>query len=429
MYGKVNIFLGKVIHMKEKIKIGYIGLGRRGCGVLEKSVSLMKDVEVAYLCDTYKPALEKASKFLKNSPVLTTDYHDILNDPEVDAVLVMCGWEGRSAIAEESMLAGKYTAIEVGCAYDISECYRLIDIYEKTHTPLMMLENCCYGRREMMALKLVKEGLFGEVVHADGGYMHYLPEEDLFNGADDENPHYRLKNYIYRNCEQYPTHELGPIAKALNINRGNRFLSLVSVASKSRGLKHAAEKLYGKDSAYANMEYKQGDIINTIITCAGGETIHLCLDTTLPRPYYSRNFTIRGTKGMYTEERKALYFEGMTEKAENNEEEMFKKYDHPLHSEYALAEKPGGHGGMDWLVIRGFVEAVKAGTNTPIDAYDTVTWMAIAPLSEASIQNGGAPVSFPDFTRGKWFNRKDECAKSKYSLYEIIEDKDTPIIP
>ncbi len=416
--------------MKEKIKIGYIGLGRRGYSVLDKCLSEMKDVEITALCDGYAPHLEKAKVMIVEKglpePILTTDYHDILKNPDIDAVFVMTCWEGRSAIAIESMKAGKYTGIEVGCAFDLQECYDLVDTYEKTGVPLMMLENCCYGRREMMALKLVKEGLFGEVVHCAGGYHHNLPECELFKDVGDEYKHYRLESYIKRNCEQYPTHELGPISKVLNINRGNKMLTLSSFASRSAGLKEAAKTILGADSPYANMDYKQGDIITTVITCAGGETIHLCLDTTLPRPYYSRNFTVRGSKGMYTEERKVLYFEGMEEGVENNEEEMYKTYDHPLHKEYVALGERAGHGGMDWLVCRAFIEAVKQGTNTPIDAYDTATWMAIAPLSEASIAKGGAPVEVPDFTKGKWLCR-EAIVRGKYCLDEVCIDESVSI--
>ena len=245
---------------------------------------------------------------------------------------------------------------------------------------------------------------------------------------ENEKPHYRLDNYIYRNCEQYPTHELGPISKVLNINRGNRFMTLTSFASKSCGLKEAAKEILGEDSPYANINYMQGDIINTIITCAGGETIHLCLDTTLPRPYYNRNFTVRGTKGMCSQERYTVFLEGMKEPINTNDREMYEIYDHPLHKEYHSLGEKGGHSGMDWLVCRAFIESVKNDVQTPIDAYDTVSWMAVAALSEMSIAKGGMPVDFPDFTAGKWFNR-EPYAVGKYFLDEIVADASTPIFP
>jgi len=418
--------------IKEKIKIAYIGLGGRGRGMLKNVFIHMPDVEIAVLCDIYPPALEKGRQILEDagypSAFLTADAKEAIDYPGIDAVVIMTGWREHAPLAEKAMLAGKYTAVEVGCAFDLEECYRLIDIYEKTGSPLMMLENCCYGRREMMALNLAKQGLYGDIVHCVGGYHHYLNHEDLFSHVIRGEPHYRLDSYIYRNCEQYPTHELGPIAKVLGINRGNRMLTLSSFASRSGGLKEGAKHLLGAESPYANMEYKQGDIITTIITCAGGQTIQLCLDTTAPRPYYSRNFTVRGTKGMSSEEGKVVFLEGMQEPVRDNEEEVYLQYDHPLHKEYhALGEK-GGHGGMDWLVARAFVESVKKGIQTPIDAYDTALWMSIASLSEKSIAMGGAPVPVPDFTRGMWMTPKAR-GLGKYSLDEIVEDPDTPIFP
>ncbi len=426
--------------MKEKIKIGYIGLGGRGLGVLKDSFLLMKDVEIKYLCDFQEDRMQLAVDLYTEkglpAPITTTCSADIMNDPEVDAVVIMTGWNTHVQLAKESMLAGKYTAIEVGCAYDLQECFDLIEIYEQTKSPLMMLENCCYGRNELMALRLVKEGLFGEIVHCRGGYRHYLPKEDLF--PDRTYNHYRAHEYVNRNCEQYPTHELGPICKVLNINRGNRLLKLTSTASKSRALKDYVKRYLPEDSEFQNVEFKQGDIINTMITCANGETILLTLDTTLPIPYYSRDFTVRGTKGCYEEDRFTVFLEGDKEYPilypgkgskecfNEKQEQDYAKYDHPLWKEFIESNIKGGHGGMDWLVCRAFVESVKRGIQTPIDAYDTVTLMAIAPLSEMSIQKGGMPVNIPDFTKGKWI-RREPGLTTKFSLDEIVVDPDTPV--
>lgn len=417
--------------MKESVKIGYIGLGRRGMNVLASEFLQMKDVEIKTVCDVSDKALqtakEKCIEAGKPAPITTKDYKDILSDPEIDAVVIMIGWSGRPQMAMESMRAGKYTAIEVGVADSLDECFDLVKTYEETGTPLMMLENCCYGRREMLALRLAKEGLLGELVHCTGGYMHYLNAVELFSETDGNTvEHYRLAHYIHKNRENYPTHELGPIAKVLNINRGNRMTTLSSIASKSCGIKAYATERFGKDNTFAKLDYKQGDIVNTIITCANGETISLTLDTTLPRAYYSRDFSVRGTKGMVDERRKVVFFEGMEEEIADNEKEIYEKYDHPLHEEYVQQGERGGHDGMDWLVCRAFVESVKRGENTPIDVYDAAAWMAIGPLSERSIQMNGASVEIPDFTNGKWQNR-EPAPKGKYSLAEIIVDKTTEI--
>lgn len=424
--------------MKETIKVGYMGLGRRGYSVLDSCFSEMADVEVAAICDFSSEKLERAVKMLEDKgrpiPAQYADYHIMLQETNLDAVVIMTGWNDRLRCAMDAMEAGKYTAIEVGCAYDIDECYKLIETYERTGSPVMMLENCCYGRREMAALRMAKEGLFGEIVQCSGGYHHYLNRCELFHKDGTVDPdHYRLKEYAKRNCEQYPTHELGPISKVLNINRGNRMLSLRSFATKSVGLETFVRDYVPEDQPYHGIRFRQGDIVTTLIECAGGEQIQLVLDTTLPRAFYTRGFTVRGTKGMCQESTECactFYLEGMPkeEAVFNNELEWYKEHDHPLHAEFSSLKIRGDHGGMDWLVIRAFVESVKNGTQTPIDVYDTATWLAIAPLSEASISSGGMPIPVPDFTKGKWF-RREPVVSGKYSLDMICSDPDTPIYP
>lgn len=413
--------------MKEKIKIGYIGVGRRGSGVLRECFSQMKDVEVKTICDLFPERVKLGQEIVQEkggyTPAGTGDYHDILNDPEIDAVVIMTGWSGRPALAIESMKAGKYTAIEVGCADTMEECFDLVRTYEETGIPVMMLENCCYGRREMMLYNMVWQGLFGEIVHCTGGYMHYLNNFGLFK---DIGVHYRLPHYIARNRENYPTHELGPLSKLLHINRGNRIVSLSSFASKSRGLKQYAADHLGADHELAHTDFKQGDIVTTVLTCDGGETVVLTLDTTLPRAYYSRNIGVRGTKGMSYEDTRVVFLEGMEEKVRDNEAEFFEKYDHPLHREYEAMGTRGGHGGMDWLVCRAFVESVKNGTDTPIDAYDTATWLSIGVLSEQSIMQGGMPMEVPDFTHGLWKTDRP-VLRGKYCLDEVCEVPEVPI--
>ncbi len=416
--------------MKSVIRIGYIGCGSRGRNILSECIGQMRDVEIPIICDLSERNLDNTVQILikhgKAAPRTTKNWREVIEDDTLDAVMFMNGWENRAFMAAAAMRAGKYTAIEVGCAYDLRECWDLVDAYEETGVPLMMLENCCYGRREMMALNMVKQGLFGEIIHCDGGYMHncrfvFAPKE-----TDPDVPNFRLESMEGRNFHFYPTHDFGPISKVLSVNRGNRMMTLSSFASKARGLKTYIDGKFSDDDRYAGKEIRCGDIIDTIITCAGGETVHLRLDTTLPRPYYSRGFTVRGTHGMCTEDRRIVYLDGMEETMTENEPEFFETYDHPLHREYAALGERGSHGGMDWLVCRAFIEAVKRGENTPIDAYDTAAWMAIGPLSEQSIAHNGTPVDVPDFTRGKWL-RREPITEGKYCLDAICEDPDTRI--
>ena len=415
---------------KTVVRIGYVGCGARGQGMLRECFAHMHDVEIPVICDLSEKRLLAASAILtdtgRDAPRMTRDWREVVADETLDAILFMNGWENRAAMAAASMRAGKYTGIEVGCAYDIRECWELVDAFEETGVPVMMLENCCFGRREMMALNMVKQGLFGEIVHCDGGYMHNCRHVFTPSDIDPEVPNFRLESMERRNFHFYPTHDFGPISKVLSVNRGNRMMTLSSFASKARGLKSHIDEHLGSDSPYAGTDIKCGDIIDTIITCAGGETVHLRLDTTLPRAFYSRGFTVRGTRGMCTEDRRIVYLDGMAETMTENEPEFFEKYDHPLHREYVSLGERGSHGGMDWLVCRAFVEAVRRGENTPIDAYDTAAWMAIGPLSEMSIAHGGAPVDVPDFTRGKWLHR-EPVTKGKYCLDRICDDPDTKI--
>ncbi len=419
----------------EKIKVGVIGLGCRGYGLLETVLVPMCEqniLEIVSVCDSYEDRTLVSADFVEQKinkrPKCTTDWNEVVCDEDVNAVLVLTSWEDHVKICIASMEAGKPVGVEVGGAYKLQDCFDLVACYERTGVHCMMLENCCYGRRELMALNMSRKGLFGSVVHCSGGYMHDLREE-IING--DINRHYRQRNYLTRNCENYPTHELGPIMSVLDINNGNRFVSLVSVASCAKGLNEFAKAHRGEDHFLSTCKFAQGDIVTTLITCAGGEIIRLTLDTTLIRPYYSREFTVRGTKGMCEETMHGHYtyiLEGMEEGVYNNKEEFYAKYDHPLHKEYAEMQAVGDHGGIDWLVLRAFVESVKSGTNTPIDAYDTASWLAIGPLSEMSIANGNTAVAIPDFTNGRWF-RREEPNTGKYSLDVVITDNKTPIKP
>lgn len=413
---------------KDRVRVGWIGVGRRGFGMIQQALK-MDDIDILWVADLDAQKLEKVATLCTENgnpvPKFTADYHDVLADRAVDAVIVMTEWYSHGKIAIEAIKAGKYTGVEVGCVHDLDECFKLVDAYEEYKTPVMMLENCCYGRKEMAALRMAREGLFGELVHADGAYGHYLNEVELFGNVPEgkfDEKHYRQYEYQNRNAENYPTHALGPISKILRINRGNRALRLSSFASKSRGLEDFVSRHLPADYPLQGKKFNQGDVVTTVITCANGETIRLTLDTTIPRPYYTRSFSIRGTRGCCIEEgcgSVTFFLEGMKEGVINNKAEFYEKYDHPLHK--INTEDKGGHAdNIDWHVLRAFFEAVKAGTNTPIDAYDTATWMAIGPLSEESIAKGGMPVSIPDFTKGAWFHR-DPVVKSIYCLDEVFE--------
>ena len=396
--------------MKE-IKLGYIGFGCRGEGLMESVVLPLEMAEVTAVCDLYDDRAEKAAKMVGEKqgkrPAVYSDYNDVINDSNVNTIVIATSWESHVPIAIAAMKAGKAVACEVGGVYSVKQCWDLVKTYEETKTPFMFLENCCFGKREMMALNMVKKGIFGDVVYCSGGYCHDLRSE-VAGGI--ENRHYRLRNYLTRNCENYPTHELGPIARVLDINHGNRMLSLSSFASKSEGLHDYISRNKKDDEFLKNAKFAQGDIIVTNIKCARGELITLTLDTTLPR-YYSRGFTVRGTRGMYEEATDSVFLDrkediehDFTWRKTNsgNAEKYEEEYQHPVWKKYIEEGVQGSHDGMDYLEFKTFFECLLNDEPMPIDVYDAASWMVISALSEQSIVKGGEPVNIPDFTNGKW---------------------------
>ena len=402
----------------ERVRMGIIGFGCRAYGMMDILMGF-EDVDIVAVCDKYEDRRDNAKNRViekrGNTPFATTDYHEVLAREDVDAVYIATDWEMHFPIAIDAMKAGVGVALEVGGAYCLQDCWDLVDTWEKTRVPFMFMENCCYNREELLATANARKGLFGRIVYCSGSYSHDLRPE-VTRGK--ENRHYRLRNYLTRNCENYPTHELGPIAKLLNINRGNRMLTLVSMASKACGLEQYVKdhpELVEKDPTLDGRTFKQGDIVHTIITCAGGETILLRLDTTLPRPYYSREFGIRGTKGFTNKDTNTIYLDGEKEFWEtvdgvkeyiNSADKYDEEYLPALWKNITKEELESGHGGIDTLEFKVFADCVLNNKEMPIDVYDAASWMAVTALSEQSIMTGGAPQFIPDFTDGKWINRE-----------------------
>ena len=393
------------------LRLGVIGLGQRGNGWIKAVLADMPGISVTALCDLYTDRIDEcAAMLVEKHPdteiFKTTDYRELVNSDSVDAVLCFTAWETHVPISIYSMRAGKPVGCEVGGAYSVEECWELVRAHEETGTKFMLLENCCYGRRELMILNMVERGFFGRVVHCDGGYHHDLRNEVAFGK---ENRHYRLRNYLSRNCENYPTHELGPIARVLGIGHGNRMVSLTSTASLSAGLHDYIARKKPEDTELMNANFAQGDMITTVIKCAHGETITLQLDTTLPR-YYTRDFTVHGTRALYEERTDSIFEEGKHEHEEwkwkknciGNAEDYVEEYEHPIWREYLKGGIIGGHGGMDGLVMNAFVDSIVNDKPCPIDVYDAASWMSVTALSSISVSMGGAPVEIPDFTRGGW---------------------------
>lgn len=401
--------------MKE-INVAVIGIGARGEGNL-MCIQHIDGVHVRAVCDIYGDRCDKGAKLVMDmgnpEPFKSCDYTEVINRSDVDVVMVFTSWESHIQIAIDAMKAGKAVGMEVGGAATVEECWELVHTWEATKVPFMMLENCCYGKNELMVRNMVRNGLFGEIVHCHGAYAHDLREEV---GKGKENRHYRLNHYLNENCDNYPTHDLGPIAKILDINHGNRMVRLVSMASKACGMKRyikdREEIFVNKD--LIGTEFAQGDIVNTLITCANGETISLTLDTTLPRSY-SREFTVRGTRGMYEENTNSVYLDGEPEdfvtvehykKVIDNAKDYEARYMPDFYKNMSQKVKEMGHDGMDYYDFTEFFRAIAEEKPMPIDVYDAASWMCISALTKESIANGNIPMDIPDFTNGAWKTRE-----------------------
>jgi len=387
------------------IRAGIIGLGCRSKEQI-RCLAAMQDVEIAAVCDVYEDRVKEAQDTLEAArglrPDGTCDDREVTSRQDIEAVFIFTSWQTHVRIAVDAMKHGITPAIEVGGATSLEECWELVRVSESTGIPVMLLENCCYNKTEMALLNMVRQGVFGEIVHCRGGYQHDLRDEI---GLGDVNRHYRQDHFLHRNGELYPTHELGPIAQYLNINRGNRMMTLVSMSSKAVG-EHAWMAQNRPDSPLAQAKFNQGDVVTTMIRCANGETIVLTHDCTLPRPY-SRGGYLQGSRGLWQEDGRLIYLEGRSGRhAFESDAEYMKEYKHPLWKEYEEFGLRGGHDGMDYLVLRAFIESIQTGVAFPIDVYDAAAWMAITCLSEESIARGSVPVAIPDFTGGRWLKRE-----------------------
>ncbi len=405
----------------QTVRLALLGLGCRGYSQL-KVLADMPDVQIVSLCDVYPDRVERAQEYIKNArgtkPAGATNFIEAMDRSDVDAVIIMTGWESHIILAIQALRLGKRVALEVGGGTSVEECWQLVRASEETGIPVMLLENCCYGEKELTLLNMIRQNVFGTVVHCAGSYAHDLRDE-IGNG--DINRHYRQAQFMHRNGELYPTHELGPIANYLNINRGNRMLTLTSMASKACGM-HEWLKEHRPESPLAETVFNEGDIVTTMIKCAGGETILLTHDCTLPR-FYSRGGVIRGTKGMWMEDGRFIYLDGITPHdpsdwahSPESDAKYMEKYMHPLWREYREVGITGGHDGMDYLTLRDFVESVQNQTEAPIDVYDAAAWLSITALSEQSIAMGSQPVPVPDFTNGRWCLPKKSAARSVFEI-------------
>ena len=421
-----NLSFGALLgSSNQKIKIAFIGVGLRGVNHLN-NVLLRKDTEITAICDVDPARIELALKMIKDAGFAKPqvfdkndqDYLNLLNLKEVEAVVISTPWLWHTKMAVDSMKAGKYTGLEVSAANTLEECWDLVNTHEQTGSHLMILENVNYRRDVLAVLNMVKQNVFGELVHFRCGYQHDLRGVKFNDGKSAygkgvefgdkgiSESAWRTQHSLLRNADVYPTHGIGPIAAMCDINRGNRLMSLTSNASKGIGLHNYIVDNGGKDHPNAKLKFKQGDVITTTVETTNGETIIITHDVNLPRPY-SLGFRVQGANGLWEDDGNRIYVEGKSKPHKwDAADEWLEKYDHPLWKKYGKMAMDAGHGGMDFFVMNSFIESAKEKIAPPMDAYDAAAWSAITPLSEASIENNGAPQEIPDFTRGMWVKRK-----------------------
>lgn len=426
-----NILFAKNKVGDKKVRIAMIGIGLRGQGHLNLLLN-RADTEVVALCDIDNKMMDMAKSLVTKSGkkmpqiVMGDDlaYKKLLAIKDLDAVVIATPWEWHCPMILDAIDAGiKYIGTEVILGITLEDHWNVVQAAEKAGAHVSMLENVCYRRDVMAALNMVRAGLFGEILHLQGGYQHDLRGVKFNDGITPYNSgvefgpkgfseaKWRTNHSVHRNGDLYPTHGIGPVAMMIDINRGNRFLSLSSFSTKARGLHNYIVKKGGENTPNAKVRFALGDIVTTHIKCSNGETILLQHDTNSPRPY-SLGFRVQGTEGLWMDLNQSIYIEGKSKNYDqwDSQKEWFDKYDHPLWKKYSSDAKGAGHGGMDFFVINGFVEAVKRGEPTPLDVYDAAAWSAITPLSEKSIELGNQTVDFPDFTSGKWMSRKNTFA-------------------
>lgn len=410
----------------QKVRLGFIGVGLRGREHVRNSI-LFPQVEINAICDIDPVAVAKAQKMLrdagrKEAVVYSKnerDFENMVKREDLDGIIIATPWEWHVPMAVSTMKAGKYAGVEVSATVTLQESWDLVNAYEKTGSHCMILENVCYRRDVMAALNMVRQGLFGELTHLECGYEHDLREvkfndgKSAYGGGVEFGPKgfseakWRTQHSIDRNGDIYPTHGLGPVAQMININRGNQFQYLVSMATKPLGLHKYIVDKGGADHPNAKVKFKLGDVVQTMVKCANGETILITHDTNSPRPY-SLGFKVQGTNGLWMDEGDQIYIEKKSPKAHQWEKDAdyMKKYDHPLWTKFEKNAQGAGHGGMDYFVMQEFVMAIQEKRSPAIDVYDAAAWSAISPLSEESIKKGSAPIQIPDFTRGKWKTNK-----------------------
>ncbi|MEM6343934.1 MAG: Gfo/Idh/MocA family oxidoreductase [Bacteroidota bacterium] len=404
----------------ETIRAAFIGLGYRGPNHL-RFLAQLEGFEVVALSDLYEDNVQKEKAFCeavgkgKQHQNIATyfggedKWRQMLVDVKPDVVFVCTNWKNHAPMIIESMKQGAHAFTEVPMALTLDEMWEIVITSERTQKHCMMMENVNYGRAELMYLNMCRLGVIGEILHGEASYIHELrgqmAHEERGTGS------WRTPHYAHRNGNLYPTHGLGPVAQYMNLGRGDdNFQSLVSFSTPALGRKAYAEKNYPADHKWNQLEYKGGDLNTSIIKTALGRTIMVQWDETSPRPY-SRLNLVQGTKGTLAGFPTRVAIEGGIEGLSKDHhswiqgeqlEQLYEMYDHPLYTRLSNTTRESGHGGMDGMMAYRIYECLREGLPLDQNVYEGCFWSAVSPLSERSVEQGGAPQAFPDFTRGAW---------------------------
>ena len=398
----------------KNVRIGFIGLGQRGSGAIYRYTNI-EGVTIKAIADIIPKYVENAQKTIAKAGLPKADeytgeedWKKICERDDIDLIYVVTGWGLHTPIAKYAMEHGKHVAVEVPASMTIKECWDLVDTAEKTQKHCMMLENCNYDFFELTTLNMAQKGLFGEVKHVEGAYIHDLRWLNFSKNNDDYKGYvndWRLDFNANHDGNLYPTHGLGPICHVLNMHRGDKMEYLVSMSTNQFGMTKYAEDTYGKDSKEAKRTYKKGDMNTTLVRTNKGKTIMIQHDVASPRPY-SRLHTISGTKGFaqkYPQKTIALEPNAHGRIRGTKLDSLMEKYKHPITREFEeKARKVGGHGGMDFIMDSRLIYCLQNGLPLDMDVYDAAEWSCIIELSEKSVENNSMPVKVPDFTRGAW---------------------------
>jgi hypothetical protein len=388
------------------VRIGFVGVGGQG-GAHVRNMLRVPGARVTAICDVNPTRAAQVQKWVvdagQKEPALFTrgprDFERLCQSADVDLVFNATPWEWHVPVCVAAMKQGKHAATEVPAAMTIDECWELVETAEKQRKHCVMMENCNYGRAEMMVFNMVRQGLFGEILHAEGGYLHDLRAIKFANQGEGL---WRRAWASKVNANLYPTHGLGPVANCLDINRGDRFEYLVSMSGPSRGLQNWAQEHFPAGSPQRSEKFVLGDVNVSLIRTVRGKTIYVSHDTNLPRPY-SRINLVQGTRGLFQGYPDRVYIEGRSpEHRWEDSKTYLAQYDHPLWTDLTSKSEGAGHGGMDYLEDYRLIKCLREGLPMDMNVYDAAALSAVVHLSQQSNAKRSASIDFPDLTRGRW---------------------------